>query len=424
MSQTKLFAIALGIACIILAASLGGTIEYYQTTTNNKDLEINTLKEANSNNTNKISQQNETINQLDAIIANLKNQHDPGPDTSRPHFLPDKTVFLETFDPIDLCYDAGRNVIWIANHVVPGLTKLNATTMTEIANISFPMSLQPYRIAYDGKYLWISTALEYGTPTYGGPAAIIRVDPDTLAWSNWTFPNDIGHQFGCALAIAYSPSTGKEYVFVGLGSNSTKYAAYLERFDAATFPSAPTEINLRYGNYYNTQCREIVYTGDDPLFVSGDGGRVMTVTIENMTIGYATRFGASVFSGCWDGEYLWWGLNNGTIVKMNPTTYAFASLPIDQPPPGTTRLMHRFVYSEDGFIWVICYTDGKVWTINCASMTATLFPPTFNSPHGICFDGANIWICDNCTENYANPGRARLSRYVLREPIGGGFIMP
>jgi len=379
MSKTKLIIMSLGITCIILAAGIFGAIEYYAKS---------------------------------------------GTDGPEVHSLPDKAVLLNTFDPVDICYDSDRNVIWVANHVVPGLTEINATTMAEIANISFPISLQPYRIAYDGQYLWISTSNEYGTPTYGGPAALIRVNPDTLAWTNWTFPNDIGHQFGCALTIAYSPTTDKEYVFEGLGSNSTNYEAYIERFDPLTFPSAPTEANLRYGSYYNTQCREIVYTGNDPLFVSGDGGRVMTVTIDNMTVGYATRIGASVFSGCWDGEYLWWGLNNGTIVKMNPATYAMASLTLDQPPAGTTRLMHRFVYTGDGFIWVICYTDGKVWTINCASMTATLFPPTFSSPHGICFDGKDIWICDNCTETYANPMQAHVSRYVLREPIGGGFIMP
>jgi hypothetical protein len=325
----------------------------------------------------------------------------------------DKTVSYTTYDPIDLAYDKDRNVIWMANHYVAGLSKIDFVSMALIANISFPASMQPYRVVYDGTSVWILTAPDTYPPGNGAPASIIRVNPDTLAWTSYTFPNDAGHMFGCALSISYSPTTGGEYIFAGLGSNSTNYHAYVERFDPITFPNNITEVDLRNTGvgHYDTQIREIVYDGST-IWVGGDAGRIYTADIDSMNITYIGRPTIqSVFSGGWDGEYLWWGLNNGSIIKMNPVTHTSVLMNLQN----AIRLIHRWTYDGNGYMWTFDYTSGYVYIINCATMEYNIFPIKFESPHAILYAGNYIWIADNTTES-APPSLARLSRYYLHEP--------
>jgi uncharacterized coiled-coil protein SlyX len=72
MSQKKLVgrsvAIALGIACIILVAGIGGAMAYYMVTINSKDKTISQLNAT-------IKDQNNTIKQLITNVTNLQNQN-------------------------------------------------------------------------------------------------------------------------------------------------------------------------------------------------------------------------------------------------------------------------------------------------------------------------------------------------------------
>ena len=327
----------------------------------------------------------------------------------------DETVSYTTYDPIDLAYDADRNVIWMANHYVAGLSKIDFTSMALIANVSFPASMEPYRVVYDGTSVWILTAPDTHPPGNGAPASIIKVNPDTLAWTNYTFPNDAGHMFGCALAIAHSPTTGGEYIFAGLGSNSTNYHAYVERIDPIAFPNNISEVDLRNTGlgHYDTQCREIIYDGST-IWVSGDAGRIYTVNIDSMNTTYVGRpVTISIFSGSWDGEYLWWGLNNGSIIKMNHATYTFVLMNLQN----AIGLIHRWAYDGNGYMWTFDYTSGYVYIINCATMEYRIFATKFASPHAILYAGNYIWIADNTTESAPAP-LARLSRYYLS---AGGY---
>jgi hypothetical protein len=66
-------AIALGIACILLTASLGGTITYYAASINNKDNEVNSQKATTNQSNAPIEDQNNTINQLNTQVNNPQN---------------------------------------------------------------------------------------------------------------------------------------------------------------------------------------------------------------------------------------------------------------------------------------------------------------------------------------------------------------
>jgi hypothetical protein len=339
---------------------------------------------------------------------------------------PNNQSMYITYDPIDAVYDADRNVVWIANHIVPGLSEINASSMGLIANVTFPLYDQPYRLAYDGSNLWISTQQESGSPTFGLPASLIRVNPNNISqWTNYTFANDIMHMNGNGLCIAYSQTSGKEYVFVGLGSNSSAWAEYIERFDPTTFPSAPSECNLRYGSYYGSQVRDIIYPGRayNVIFVGGDGGRVFSVNIDTFANSSVAVFtGTDVYSGTWDGSYVWWGLHNNTIAKMNPTSYAYA---LANYTSATSGIVHKLIPTGDGYVWAFSYTNGNLWSINCATMNATAYPTTFSYPHALAYDGRDVWIGDNCTESYSNPFLMHITRFQLQEPnYGSPFVLP
>lgn len=328
--------------------------------------------------------------------------------TSLINSLYDKTVTLPVYDSIDLAYDPDRNVLWMGDCYTHGLSEIDANTMNVLANITFPLATaNSYRVAYDGKWVWVTTSGV--TPA---PAFVFKVNPTTLAYTNYTAPNDAGHMYANALCVTYN-STGKEYVWVGMGSNSTNYQAYLYRFDPTTFPNNPTIINLRNttASWYSTQVRELVFDGTQ-LWAGGDGGRVFRININTMTFGLATTFpGISIFSGTWDGSYLWWGTNNGKVIKMNPTSYASKTMTLEL----AIRLIHRWAYDGNGYLWTFDYTSGHVYIINCLTMAYTIWPITYLSPHAILFDGQYIWIADNCTES-APPALARLSRYCLHDP--------
>lgn len=67
-------ALALGTACIILIAGLGGAMAYYTVTINNKDNEVNSQKATISQLNATIKDQNNTINQLNSNVTNLQSQ--------------------------------------------------------------------------------------------------------------------------------------------------------------------------------------------------------------------------------------------------------------------------------------------------------------------------------------------------------------
>jgi predicted PurR-regulated permease PerM len=81
MSQKKMVrrdvAVALGIVCILLIAALGGAMVYYTITINDKNNQINSINAELAAITGNYTSTNvtETINQLNANIANLTNEN-------------------------------------------------------------------------------------------------------------------------------------------------------------------------------------------------------------------------------------------------------------------------------------------------------------------------------------------------------------
>lgn len=349
------------------------------------------------------------------------------------------------YQPIDCVYNPDTGEIAVVscfNPALPALTILNASTLQFISNISFPITLQPYRIKYDGINYWISTSSEAGTNNT--PASLVCVNPYTFIYTNYTFPDqDTGFSYGNALEFANSPTTGKEFVFIGLGSTISNYTCQVAKFDPETFPSAPLQTvdirNTDLGNYAN-QVREIVNDGNGYVWAFGDTTYITRLSIDDISSfqyfyqvqGYEYSYLSpndglpTQFSACRGSDsYIYVGFINGSIAKLNPITGAFSAF----VTLATDVLVHTLQALPNGFIFAQLWNSPAVpaYYINTATMTVYATPQTFTCAHSLTMDDkGNIYIIENANEIYNNTTPASITRYPIQTPTGinGTLIMP
>lgn len=353
------------------------------------------------------------------------------------------------YQPVDAVYNPDMDTIAIAsrfNPTIGALTIINATTLQFISNISFTNAdLQPYRIKYDGVNYWITTGSEWGSPTFGGPAGLICIDPYTLAWDSYLFPDANGtYANGLALEFADSPTTGKNYVFVGTGSVAKpNWAAKVHKFDPLTFTSGPlTTIDIRnvdLGNYA-ANIRELVNTNDGYIWALGDTYPTQ-IEIDSMNFkylyavaGYEYAYLSGAigripvqFCACYGGDgYLYLGLVNGSIAKVNPTTGA-VNFPLTTL--SADSLVHHLQALPNGFIFAQLWGNPAIpaYYINTATLTIYDTPQTFTCAHSLTWDAKGyIYVIENANEVYNTQPASLLTRYPIQTPTGanGTLILP
>jgi hypothetical protein len=315
--------------------------------------------------------------------------------------LYDNLLVLDAGDtaPHSVCYDPDRNRIWIVCNTSPTrVLRLNPEDLT-YDRLILPAGVNlGYRIAYDGKWIWVTTS--------DVPAEVVRINPDTLAYTVLYLPAD--RNFANGLCVG-GLRGGTRYVWVTCFHNGAPWEVWLLRIDPATFP-AYTETQFNALNVAWDGVREVVFDGRR-VWVGGAGNGVVAwfdpETLVGTDCGTIPGFG-SIYSGCWDGSYLWWGGSNGYIVKQNPTTYAYDFMKMQFAVSGTSR-MHCFA-SDGKYIHIVNYDDGYYYIVHPETMEYSIHEIADAGLHGICFDGLNIWIVNGA-------GASRdVYRIVFHEP--------
>lgn len=300
--------------------------------------------------------------------------------------------------PQGICYDSDRNRILIVTYTTPAiLLVMNPEDMTYTSLALTGTTAEGWAIAYDGEWYWVTT----DDDTAG---QIVRINPDTLAFSILTLPADDLHTYPVGLCVAETLS-GKRYVFVGLEDDSgAGNGGRVIRIDPAIFP-AYAEINIgpdASGDVEFTYA--LVFDGTYVWAGSNDG---LVTRIDPDTLAWIRTTGtglAIITAGCFDGSYLWWGDDNGYVAKYNPDTYAQAQLDLDSDIRGMC-FDGRYVHMVDYFTGAYYILDPETLEYVRHEYTD---PSGFNA---VAFDGTNIWITAYVAGGAANA----VMRFLVHE---------
>jgi len=302
--------------------------------------------------------------------------------------------------PHDICYDKDRDRIWVICNTSPTrILRMNPADFT-FDRLTLPVGVNlGYRIAYDGKWIWATTS-----PGAGGTANVIRVDPDTLAY---TVLDLAGYESSDALCVQDPPAGGQQYIWVGACDAGGTICSLL-RFRANTFPAYDV-VNVLALNASFTEVREIVYDGTR-IWICGNTRHIAWVNPDTLAATWAAQLAASMgsalWAGCWDGTYLWWGGNtNGNIAKFNPVTYAVDILHLE----ADSGILHRMTF-DGKYIHAVNYTTGYHYIIHPETMEEVMHETVILGAHAACFDGIYLWICSAT----ASPGT--VYRFLVHEP--------
>jgi len=311
--------------------------------------------------------------------------------------LYDQTYTLDVNDDNaqSICYDHDRNRVWIVCWTSPTrVLRMNPEDFT-YDRLILPAGVNlGYSIAYDGKWIWVTTS--------DAPSAhVIRINPDTLAYTVLTLPNDGLHQYANGLCV------GGGYIWVGCDCAAPPWGGWLLRFDPDLFPAyTEVDLNATIGGF--TGITELVYDGQY-IWAAGSNQKVARVTVTTLAVvnaGPIVGFTDFICAGCWDGSYLFWGDSAGHICRQNPLTYAYDVMTLEL----ATGLIHGMC-SDGKYIHAVDYSDGHYYIIHPETMEYVIHEIVVLLRHGICFDGLYIWITDG--EGTA-PGA--VERFLVQEP--------
>jgi len=315
--------------------------------------------------------------------------------------LYDDVVTLAVGDdqPHDVCYDHDRNRIWIVCYTSPTIVlRMNPEDFTYDRLTLAAGTNLGYRIAYDGKWIWVVDS-EAVTPAH-----VTRINPDTLAYDTLTLPANYIAATGLCVGGLRG---GTRYVWVGVQTGAAPWVCSVLRFDPDDWPNYDeADIIGVIGGF--SGIRELVFDGQR-IWAGGENSNVCWLDVETMAItnaGPIAGFGGNgIFSGGWDGSYLWWGDSAGRLAKFNPDTYVNDVMQLQF----TTGLVHA-IRSDGKYVHVLDYTDGYYYILHPETMEYSIHETVDAGRHGICFDGTYIWIVNAVDV----PGT--VERYMVHEP--------
>ena len=298
----------------------------------------------------------------------------------------DDSVTLAVGDdqPFNICYDHDRDRIWIVLRTSPvRVLRMNPEDFT-YDRLILPVGINiGWRIAYGYNYIWVTTS--------DTPASVIRIDPDTLAYTVLTLPNDGLHGLACGLCI------GGGYVWVGCGTAGAPWGNWVLRMNPQTMAYTEVDLMATVGNF--SQTYELVYDGQY-IWVAGTNQNVCRITVDTLAVvnaGPIVGFTSGIWSGCWDGSYLWWGDEAGHVCKQNPLTYAYDVMTLEL----ATGIINRMTF-DGKYVHLVEWDHGYYYIIHPETMEYVIheFVPAGAVLTAICFDGLHIWVCDG----WATPG--------------------
>lgn len=212
---------------------------------------------------------------------------------------------------------------------------------------------------------------------------------------------------------------------------------------------------------------DICYAGGKLYLADTENNRILAITpstgVATVLAGNPLAAIGSPFSLASDGTYLYAGMSNGTILKINLSTAAQSQLVASGLNrangmwlDGQTLYVSEWLNGTEGtndpiyavntsngaiqtfvsglstpyrisgdasYLYVTEYRTGKVKKINRSTKAVSSYGYTFSNPAGIVLDGTNLYVCDADNSNGYPIARLALDGSVSN-PIAIGFSYP
>lgn len=288
----------------------------------------------------------------------------------------------------DMCYDPDRNRIWATLEMASGrVLRINPDTLTCDRLTLAIGNDNPQGICYGYGYIWVVTAQV--------PTRILRVNPDTLAYDVVILPNDGGHD------NAQCVCCGAGYVWVSClrSAGANDYVVRMNP-DDLTY----TSINVRaVPNFWYGAVNSIVFDGQR-IWVCGNDGYVSWIDIGTLAVTDAVQVvpNTNLFGLYYDGSHVWACGAGGVLHKINPLTYAYNTLILQN-----ASNLYRIAF-DGKYLYVTEQTTGYLYIVHPETMEYAIHEDVLATRRPVTFDGTHIWS--------AQLGNINMRRYLVHEP--------
>lgn len=218
----------------------------------------------------------------------------------------------------------------------------------------------PSSIAFDGRYLWVSS--------FGGGDNVKKVDPLTST-------------------VVATISTGTTPL--GLAFDGTYI--YSANYGAGTVSKINPVTNTVVATItVGTTPQEIAFDGTYLWVTNYGSGNVSKIDPSSNTVVATVTTAAGPVGVCFDGQYVWIAnFDASSISKIDPVTNAVLTT---FAAGGTNP--HRMCF-DGQYVWVCLYSSSAVAKIDPVGNSVLTTISVGATPLGIAYDGQSVWVSNN-----------------------------